>query len=53
MSTISYVAVSCLKQLKAIVSSDDLQLYSAEIPQALWQDELGRLRVWAANIGTH
>jgi hypothetical protein len=24
-----------------------------EIPPDLWQDELGRLRVWAANIGAH
>ncbi|KAJ5354972.1 uncharacterized protein N7496_012184 [Penicillium cataractarum] len=53
MSTISSVAISCLTKLKAIASSDDLQIYSAEIPHALWQDELGRLRVWAANIGAH
>lgn len=53
MSTISSVAISCLKELKVITSSDDLNVYSADVPQTLWQDELGRLRVWAANIGAH
>jgi hypothetical protein len=53
MSTISSIVVSCLEELKAIISSGNLKVYSAEVPQALWQDELGRLRVWAANIGAH
>lgn len=53
MSTISSVAISCLKELKVITSSDDLNVYGADVPQTLWQDELGRLRVWAANIGAH
>jgi hypothetical protein len=53
MSRISSVAISCLKELKVITSSDDLNVYSADVPQTLWQDELGRLRVWAANIGAH
>jgi hypothetical protein len=53
MSAISSVVIPCLKQLKAIISSDDLNRCSAEVPRALWQDELGRLRVWAANIGAH
>ncbi|OKO90606.1 hypothetical protein PENSUB_13323 [Penicillium subrubescens] len=53
MSTSLPVVISCLKQFKAIKSSDHLKVYSTQVPQALWQDELGRLRVWAANIGAH
>ncbi|KAJ5781314.1 hypothetical protein N7457_006474 [Penicillium paradoxum] len=53
MSTIAAVAVSCLKKLKVLLSSSELQHYDSEVRQSRWQDELGRLRVWAANIGAH
>ncbi|KAF4760979.1 hypothetical protein HAV15_006523 [Penicillium sp. str.  len=33
--------------------SEDLSSFASEVPPALWKDELGRLRVWAANIGAH
>lgn len=53
MSTISSVTIACLKQLTVVTSSDDLRLYDSEVPQSRWQDELGRLRVWAANIAAY
>ncbi|KAJ5961323.1 Zinc finger C2H2 [Penicillium vulpinum] len=33
--------------------SEDLSSFASQVPPALWKDELGRLRVWAANIGAH
>ncbi|KAJ5858792.1 hypothetical protein N7534_004069 [Penicillium rubens] len=49
---ISSVVVQCLKDLGRLVS-EDLSSFASEVPPALWKDELGRLRVWAANIGAH
>lgn len=49
---ISSVVVHCLKDLSRLVS-EDLSSFASEVPPALWKDELGRLRVWAANIGAH
>lgn len=51
--TISSVAINCLKLLKRLVSSDGILQYEHEVPPTLWNDELGRLRVWIANIGAH
>ncbi|CAG8169032.1 unnamed protein product [Penicillium nalgiovense] len=49
---ISSVVVQCLKGLGGLVS-EDMSSFASEVSPALWQDELGRLRVWAANIGAH
>ncbi|OQE23428.1 hypothetical protein PENFLA_c011G00274 [Penicillium flavigenum] len=49
---ISSVVVQCLKDLGRFVS-ENLSSFASEVSPALWQDELGRLRVWAANIGAH
>ncbi|KAJ9492054.1 hypothetical protein VN97_g1191 [Penicillium thymicola] len=51
-TNISSVVVQCLKDLTRLVSQD-LSSFASEVPPALWKDELGRLRVWAANIGAH
>ncbi|KAJ5735654.1 uncharacterized protein N7483_000779 [Penicillium malachiteum] len=47
---ISPVVIRCLRNLNQLVTKD-LSSFESEVPQALWKDELGRLRVWAANIG--
>ena len=53
--SISTSIISCLKAFNAFV--EKLQDPVNEDPVALlvrpWQDELGRLRIWAANIGAH
>ena len=53
--SISTSIISCLKAFNAFV--EELQDPANEDPAALlvrsWQDELGRLRIWAANIGAH
>jgi hypothetical protein len=44
---------NCLKLFKNLITNDGLSRYHDEVPANLWQDELGRFRVWAANIGAH
>lgn len=51
MATVSELFQSCLVQLKSVIASDALAGHSEEVPLQAWNDELGRLRVWAANIG--
>lgn len=64
--SISRLLVSCLDFEQLIKTADDnekrlaasgnevqLQGEIGSVPLALWQDELGRLRIWAANIGAH
>ena len=54
-TSISAILVPCLKsfnQLQERVEQPNYS-YEGEVPSALWRDELGRLRVWAANIGAH
>ncbi|KAJ5089481.1 hypothetical protein N7532_008165 [Penicillium argentinense] len=50
--SVSVVAIQCLEQLTRLFTDQYLQ-EQPEVYPALWQDELGRLRVWAANIGVH
>jgi hypothetical protein len=52
---ISYAVINCLKVLSNVLSDQLLQSSEClqDVPLALWQDELGRFRVWAANIGAH
>ncbi|EXJ58704.1 hypothetical protein A1O7_06133 [Cladophialophora yegresii CBS 114405] len=52
-TSISSVLVDCLRCFNALTTRAELALYAAEVPTNLWTDELGRLRVWAANIGAH
>src|SRR2546423_14990641 len=51
--SISSLLVDCLSLFNALVAREDLIARDAEVPASLWMDELGRLRVWAANIGVH
>ena len=53
VASISSLLIECLSLFNAQVARDDLVTHDAEVPQSLWLDELGRLRVWAANIGAH
>src|SRR5271156_5178006 len=52
-TSISSLLIECLSLFNAQVARDELVAHDAEVPQSLWLDELGRLRVWAANIGAH
>jgi len=52
-TSISSLLIECLSLFNAQVARDELIAHDAEVPQSLWLDELGRLRVWAANIGAH
>ncbi|GIC90230.1 ubiquitin-like domain-containing protein [Aspergillus udagawae] len=38
---------SCVHQLSRLTSSSRLMAYDDEVPLVLWEDELGRLRIWA------
>ena len=51
-TSVSALVVPCLKNLNRVVSAD-LSSFESEVAPALWKDEMGRLRVWAANIGAH
>lgn len=51
--TISAFVTNCLKQLKQLAQSEGLNQHKFDVSPGLWADELGRLRVWAANIGAH
>lgn len=53
MTEISLAAVDSLQWLDRLAHSGNLAKYESEVPEPLWEDELGRLRVWAANIGAH
>lgn len=53
MARISSNLNSCLKELAGLIASDSLARYESEVPLRRWKDELGQLRVWAANIGAH
>ena len=54
-TSISAILVPCLKSFNELQEQVERSDYSqeAEVSAASWGDELGRLRVWAANIGAH
>ncbi|OQE06358.1 hypothetical protein PENVUL_c018G03184 [Penicillium vulpinum] len=52
-TTIATALNQCLKQLTESTSSGALARYENEVSQRRWSDELGRLRIWAGNIGAH
>ncbi|KAL3475863.1 hypothetical protein BJX99DRAFT_258944 [Aspergillus californicus] len=55
MSTISDLSRACLKQFTDLIQSDALAQTPSQSGVTLraWKDELGRLRLWIANIGAH
>jgi hypothetical protein len=53
MSMISSSLKSCLKLFVELIESERLAQFETEVSVRKWEDELGRLRVWAANIGAH
>lgn len=52
-ASISSLLVECLRLFNDLVAREDLTAHNAEVSTTLWTDELGRLRIWAANIGAH
>ena len=53
-STISATLLPCLKSFNDLLVLVQISPFATtEVPFTLWQDELGRFRVWAANIGAH
>ncbi|KAL9607786.1 MAG: hypothetical protein Q9167_007331 [Letrouitia subvulpina] len=53
----SFLIRNCLVLFNQIIEkieqSDYNNLHGKEVPAVSWIDELGRLRIWAANIGAH
>ncbi|KAJ5725633.1 uncharacterized protein N7483_006990 [Penicillium malachiteum] len=52
MATISELVQNCFAQFNSLIKSE-LLVDCTEVSLQDWRDELGRLRVWAANIGAH
>ncbi|KAJ5153674.1 uncharacterized protein N7500_009113 [Penicillium coprophilum] len=52
-ASIATVLIQCLKEFAESISSGALARYENEVSQPRWSDELGRLRIWAGNIGAH
>ena len=53
--SISTTLMPCLKsfnQVQDLVKQPDYK-YEEDVSSTLWTDELGRLRVWASNVGAH
>ncbi|KAL8672722.1 MAG: hypothetical protein Q9224_007561, partial [Gallowayella concinna] len=53
---ISPLLLSCLDtftELGKLVSNPSYERYDNEVVAAAWVDELGRLRIWASNVGAH
>lgn len=53
MTTIPLVLKDCFKKFTVLLDSGHLVNFGTEVSLQRWEDELGRLRVWAANIGAH
>lgn len=52
-TSIASSLIPCLRTFNNLVARDELNAHEAEVPRIAWNDELGRLRIWAANIGAH
>ena len=54
-TSISAILIPCLKSFNQLQEQVEQPSYSfeGEVPSVAWGDELGRLRIWAANIGAH
>ncbi len=45
---------TCLKSFDNLLALIGRSQYASEnVPLTLWEDELGRLRIWAGNVGAH
>ncbi|KAJ5766212.1 uncharacterized protein N7511_003828 [Penicillium nucicola] len=53
MAAVSNLVRSCLTKFTSLVSSTSLSDHAEEISSQSWKDEMGRLRIWSANIGAH
>ncbi|OJZ91026.1 hypothetical protein ASPFODRAFT_203495 [Aspergillus luchuensis CBS 106.47] len=53
MSTISDLTRACLNELHELITSGAFVQSQSAVPLRAWKDELGRLRLWAGNIGAH
>ncbi|KAL8768274.1 MAG: hypothetical protein Q9209_005413 [Squamulea sp. 1 TL-2023] len=53
--SISRSFVSCLQSFNGLITHIDSPGYGYgdDVPIASWIDELGRIRIWAANVGAH
>jgi hypothetical protein len=54
--SIRLLLLTCLRRLQNLLgppASAGLEIYSSQVPLSVWNDELGRLRVWATNVGAH
>lgn len=49
---IAPVVQECLETFTGLTNGT-FSLSTTGIPKVIWQDELGRFRIWAANIGAH
>ncbi|KAF3015229.1 hypothetical protein E8E15_006607 [Penicillium rubens] len=52
-TNIATVFNECLKEFTGSTNSGTLTRYDNEVSKHRWLDELGRLRIWAGNIGAH
>jgi hypothetical protein len=50
---LSAAVTSCLKTFNTFVQLPQIDRFDNEVSSVLWRDELGRLRIWAGNIGAH
>ncbi|KAJ6084997.1 hypothetical protein N7499_004626 [Penicillium canescens] len=53
MVEVSALVRSCLTKFTSLVSSAALSDHAEEVSLQSWKDEMGRLRIWSANIGAH
>jgi hypothetical protein len=53
MAMISSSLRKCMKLFVELIESERLAQSETDVSVRKWEDELGRLRVWAANIGAH
>ncbi|KAL4882719.1 hypothetical protein BJY04DRAFT_217209 [Aspergillus karnatakaensis] len=50
MDTVRVLLQTCLHRLQCVTVHQDLAAIADERPPQAWEDELGRLRVWAASV---
>jgi hypothetical protein len=53
MVAVSDLVRSCLTKFTSLVFSAALADHAQEVSLQRWKDEMGRLRIWSANIGAH
>jgi hypothetical protein len=50
---IAPIVISSLRKFGDLIAASDLLPRKQDVPRELWEDERGRLRVWASIIGAH